>query len=81
MTFEEIDRYLFNMSCELSMNEIGFASLHRGMKGVPEGRIADLIRCVGRDIEILGDVKIALEQMLEWENEHGPTLTRGREGP
>ena len=78
MTFEEIDRYLTNMTWELSMNMLGIASLRRGMEGVPEGRLADLIKHVGRGIENLGDIKIALEQMLEWENEHGPTLVRRR---
>ena len=78
MTFEEIDRYLTNMSAELRMNMLGLASLRKGMEGVPEGRLADLIKHVNRDIENLGDIKIALEQMLEWEREHGPTLTRKR---
>ena len=78
MTFEEIDRYLTNMSAELRMNMLGIASLRRGMEGVPEGRIADLIKHVTRDIENLGEIKTALEQMLEWENEHGPMLTRKR---
>ena len=81
MTFEEIDRYLTNMSVELRMNMLGLASLHKGMKGVPEGSLADLIKHVTEDIENLGDIKIALEQMLEWENEHGPTLTRVQEAP
>lgn len=75
MTFEKIDEFLTNMSFELRMNMLGIASLRMGMEGVPEGRLADLITHVTRDIENLSEIKIALEQMLEWENEHGPTLT------
>lgn len=68
MTFEKFDSYVMDLFYDVKMNFIDWGKvIYKGAKGIPEGRLDDLIKALGRIIEMLTDVRTELFQMASYE--------------